>query len=58
MSWRTLCVKDSERIRLKLDNVEIIKNGRKIDVPLSDIESIILEGQDTTISTRLLAKLG
>lgn len=58
MGWRTLCIKDSERIHLKLDNVEIIKNDRKIDVPLNDIESIILEGQDTTISTRLLAKLG
>lgn len=52
-----MCVKDNERIRLKLDNIEIIKNGREVYVPLSDIESIILEGQDTTISTRLLAKL-
>lgn len=57
MSWRTVYIKDSEKIRLKLDNIEIWKNGDKIYVPLSDIETIILEGQDTIISTRLLAKL-
>lgn len=57
MSWRTVYIKDSETIRLKLDNIEVLKNGDKIYIPLSDIETIILEGQDTVISTRLLSKL-
>lgn len=56
MSWRILHIKDSEYLRLKLDNLEVIKNDQKIYVPLSDISVIIIEGQQTTITTRLLAK--
>lgn len=56
MSWRILHIKDSEYLRLKLDNLEICKNDEKIYVPLSDISVIILEGQQTVITTRLLSK--
>ncbi|MCB5955767.1 type II CRISPR-associated endonuclease Cas1 [Enterococcus sp. CWB-B31] len=55
MSWRTIHIKESEYIRLKLDNIEIAKEGEKYYVPLSDIAIIILEGNDTVITTKLLS---
>ena len=57
MTWRTLHIKESEYIRLKLNNLEISKQGRKYYVPLSDISVIILEGNNTTITAKLLSKL-
>ncbi|WP_275078385.1 hypothetical protein [Enterococcus villorum] len=42
MTWRTLFIKESEYIKLKLDNLEISKQGSTIYVPLSDIAMIIL----------------
>lgn len=56
MSWRVVHIKDGEYLRLKLDNIEIEKEGKKYYIPLSDIASIILEGQTTTLTTRLLDK--
>jgi CRISPR-associated protein Cas1 len=57
MTWRTLFIKESEYIKLKLDNLEISKQGSTIYVPLSDIAMIILEGNHTTITTKLLTRL-
>lgn len=57
MSWRVIIAKDSEKIKLKLDNIVIHKNDYDFIVPLSDISIIVLEGQQTTITTRLLSAL-
>lgn len=57
MTWRTLFIKESEYIKLKLDNLEISKQGSTVRVPLSDIAIIILEGNHTTITTKLLTRL-
>lgn len=57
MSWRIVHIKEGDYLRLKLDNIEVSKNGDKIYIPLSDISVIILEGQRTTLTTRLLGKL-
>lgn len=57
MSWRTVHIKESEYIRLKLDNLEITKQGLRYHIPLSDIATIILEGDNTTMTTKLLAAL-
>jgi CRISPR-associated protein Cas1 len=37
MTWRIVHVKESEFMKLKLDNLEISKRGQKYYVPLSDI---------------------
>lgn len=57
MSWRIVHIKEGNRLSLKLTNIEVVKNGESIYIPLQDISIIILEGQRTTITTRLLAKL-
>lgn len=56
MSWRIVHIKEGDYLRLKLDNLEVAKNGDKIYIPLSDISVVILEGQRTTLTTRLLGK--
>lgn len=57
MAFRTLFIKNGDRLKLKLDNLEIQKNGESYFIPLEDIENIVLEGNQTTITTLLLAKL-
>ncbi|UQS82622.1 type II CRISPR-associated endonuclease Cas1 [Bombilactobacillus folatiphilus] len=57
MGWRIVHIKEGELLRLKLDNVEIVKLSKKVYVPLSDINMIILEGNRTTITTKLLVGL-
>jgi len=57
MSWRTVLVKDGEYLKLKLDSIVIFKNDYEYVVPLSDISIIVLEGLQTTMTTRLLSAL-
>lgn len=57
MGFRTIFVKDGEKLNLKLDNLQVKKHGETYTIPLEDIQSIILEGYDTVITTRLLARL-
>ncbi|WP_088816272.1 MULTISPECIES: type II CRISPR-associated endonuclease Cas1 [Listeria] len=57
MTWRTVLVKDSEHIKLKLDSVVILKEEYEYVIPLSDISIIVLEGLQTNITTRLLSAL-
>ncbi len=44
-------------MRLKLDNLEVTKLGNKYYIPLSDIAMIVIEGNGTAITTKLLAAL-
>ena len=57
LGFRTVFVKNGEKLKVKLDNLEVIKEGNTYVIPLTDIESVILEGDQTVITTRLLAKL-
>lgn len=57
MGFRTVFVKNGDSLRLKLDNLEVYKKGETYSIPLSDIESVILEGGDTVITNRILARL-
>lgn len=57
MAFRTVFIKNGDKLRLKMDNLEISKGGESYYIPLEDIENILLEGNKTTISTLLLAKL-
>lgn len=56
LGFRTVFVKNGEKLKVKLDNLEVIKEGNTYVIPLTDIESVILEGDQTVITTRLLAK--
>lgn len=55
MTWRIVHIKESEKLRLKLDNLEIYKKGEKYLIPLSDISMVVLEG-NTSITTNILAQ--
>lgn len=57
MSWRTVLVEDGESLRLKLDSVIIEKNQKLFSIPLADISVIVVDGQQTTLSTRLLTQI-
>lgn len=57
MAFRTVFVKNGERLSLRLDNLVVTKNQEELYIPLIDIENIILEGEQTTITSRVLAKL-
>ena len=57
MTWRTILVEDSEKLRLKLDNILIEKESKEYIIPLSDISIIVLDGQTTSITTRLLTAI-
>lgn len=57
MGFRTIFVKNGDKLRLKLDNLIVEKSGESFTIPLDDIESIVLEGEYTTITTRLMEKI-
>lgn len=57
MGWRIVHVKEGDVLRLRLDNLEVRKLDHKVYVPLSDITMIILEGNRTSITSKLLSSL-
>ncbi|MBJ8325354.1 type II CRISPR-associated endonuclease Cas1 [Streptococcus pacificus] len=57
MSWRVVHVKDSQKMKLKLDNLVIQKGGEEFIIPLSDISVIVAEGGETVVTLRLLSAL-
>ena len=57
MTWRIVHVSQSEKVRLKLDNLLVQKMGQEFTVPLSDISIIVAEGGDTVVTLRLLSAL-
>lgn len=57
MTWRIIHVNQSEKMRLKLDNLLIQKLGEEYTIPLSDISIIVAEGGDTVVTLRLLSAL-
>lgn len=57
MAWRIVHIKEGDLLRLRLDNLEIRKKDDKYYVPLSDITMVVLEGNKTTITTKLLSSL-
>ena len=57
MTWRVVHVSQSEKMRLKLDNLLVQKMGQEFTVPLSDISIIVDEGGDTVVTLRLLSAL-
>lgn len=57
MSWRIVYISEAEEMRLYLDNLKVIKDEQEILIPLSDIHSIVVDNQNTTVTGRLINKL-
>lgn len=57
MSWRTIYIRESERLCLYLDSLMIIKDGEEYKIPLKDIGSIILEDNRTSVTVKLMNKI-
>ncbi|KRK64435.1 CRISPR-associated protein Cas1 [Companilactobacillus tucceti DSM 20183] len=55
MAWRIVHVKEGDLLRLRLDNLEIRKKDDKYYIPLSDITMVVLEGNKTSITTKLMS---
>lgn len=49
-------VKEGDLLKLRLDNLEINKLDSKVYIPLTDINMVVLEGNRTTITTKLLTR--
>ncbi len=56
MSWRIVYVEKSDYISSYLDNLKIKKGIDEIKIPFSDINSIIIDNNQTTITTGLINK--
>ncbi|WP_096550267.1 CRISPR-associated endonuclease Cas1 [Ureibacillus thermosphaericus] len=54
MSWRIVYISEAEEMRLYLDNLKVIKDDQEILIPLSDIHSIVVDNQHTTVTGRLI----
>ncbi len=58
MGFRNILVTEDSKLKLKLNNLIAIKNnGDEISIPINDINSIILDNYDITITVRLLENL-
>ncbi len=59
MGWRTLYISEPCKLRLADNNLVLtqIKNGEPISIPLSDIDTIVLESLQSNITTQLLSKI-
>lgn len=57
LSWRIVHVKEGDVLRLRLDSLEVRKREDKVYIPLADITMIVLEGNRTAITTKLLSSL-
>jgi CRISPR-associated endonuclease cas1, NMENI subtype len=57
MSYRVLYIKDSEHLSLYLDNLKIETEKGDLKVPISDIQTLIIDNNKTTLTTRLMNAL-
>lgn len=57
MAWRIVHIKEGDVLRLRLDNLEVMKQDNKVFIPLSDITMVVLEGNRTMLSTKLMSRM-
>ena len=57
ISWRTVYVENADIMKLKLDNIIIYKEDYEYTIPLPDISTIVVDGMNSSITTRLLVSL-
>ncbi len=56
MSWRIIYVAEGEKLSLHLDNVKITKGDKEVTVPLSDINTIMVDNLRMLLSTHIINK--
>ncbi len=56
MSWRIIYIESSDYLNLYLDNLKITKGIEKITIPLSDVNSIIIDNHSLVMSASLISK--
>jgi len=56
LSWRVIYIEESDYLSLYLDNIKIKKGLDETTIPLSDINSIIIDNYTTTLSVSLINK--
>ena len=57
MSWRIVYIETGEILSLYLDNLKITKDEEEIFIPLSDINSIIVDNEKSVVTGRLINKI-
>jgi len=57
MSWRVVFIEESEHLSLYLDNIKVKTYDDEILIPLSDINSLIIDNYKTTLSIHLINAL-
>ncbi|AOG60898.1 CRISPR-associated protein Cas1 [Spiroplasma helicoides] len=57
MSWKTIIIKDGEKVSLFLNNLVVESLQTKYHIPLDDINAILFENYKTVITNRIMNKL-
>ncbi|EAE8347640.1 type II CRISPR-associated endonuclease Cas1 [Listeria monocytogenes] len=57
MSWRIVYIESADKMKLYLDNLKVIREEQEILIPLSDIHTILLDNQKTTVTASLINRL-
>lgn len=57
MGWKIIEIQKAERLRLFLNNLVIYREDNKITIPISDIDTLIIDNIEITLSVQLLNKL-
>lgn len=57
MGYRVILLENESTLKLKLNNLIIIRDGEEFWIPMSDIEIIIMDNLQTIITTRMLSLL-
>ena len=54
MGFRILMIESEAAISIKLDNLIIEKDGKKLWIPVDDISVIVVDNLKTTLTIRML----
>lgn len=57
MSWRFIYIRNADKLNSNLDNLVISQDQKEFEIPLIDINTVLLEDYKTVITSRLLAKM-
>lgn len=57
MSYKVVMVESDVDLKVRLDNLIIIKNGEEFRIPLNDIGVVVLDNLKTNLTTRLMVQL-
>ena len=57
MSYRIIYIESNKYLRLYLDNLQVELNGDEINIPVADIQILVIDNYRATITVPLLVKL-